>query len=274
MQKFYQIFFQFKEYVVFASLVLVSVILLLLNDNVQVRQIRALAIGSVGSLQQTFSFIPDIANVRRENEQLRHTNLGLSAEVNELREARLENIRLRSMIALKETTAYHYTAGKVVAKNMNLLRNTITLHIGESDGVHTGNPIVTGDGLVGKVIAVSSHYTIVQSMLNVDFRASGKVQRSRVDGIVAWNGKSLILKNVVKSMDVKVGDAVVTSEYSSAYPAGLKIGVVSAVTETPGSLFHTIEITPSVDFVQLEEVFVMDFLPDIEKTMLESKQPH
>jgi rod shape-determining protein MreC len=274
MQKFYHYFFQFKEYVVFTSLVLASTVLLLLNDNVQMRQIRALAIGSVGTVQQTFSFIPDLANLRGENEMLRHTNMSLSSEVSQLREARLENIRLRSMIALKESSAFHYTAGKVVAKNMNLLRNTITLHIGETDGVRIGNPIVTGEGLVGKVIAVSRNYSIVQSLLNVDFRASGKVQRSRVDGIVAWNGKSLILKNVVKSMDVKVGDAVVTSEYSSAYPSGVKIGVVSSVTETPGSLFHTIEIEPSVDFVQLEEAFVVDFLPDIEKTALESKAPH
>ncbi|HLP14754.1 MAG TPA: rod shape-determining protein MreC [Bacteroidota bacterium] len=274
MQKFYHIVFQFKEYVVFATLVLVSIVLLLLNDNTQVRELRAIAIGTVGSIQQTFSFIPDIANVRWENEKLRRTNIALSAEVNELREARLENIRLRSMIALKETTSYHYTAGKVVAKNLNLLRNTLTLHIGETDGVRTGNPVVTGDGLVGKVIAVSGHYSIVQSMMNIDFRVSGKVQRSRVDGIVGWNGKSLVLKNVVKSMDVKPGDAIVTSEYSSAYPPGVKIGVVSVVTETPGSLFHTIEITPSVDFVQLEEVFAIDFIADIEKTTIEAKLPH
>lgn len=271
MQKFYHYIFQFKEYAVFGTLVLLSVVLLMLNDNTQVRHIRAVAIGTVGSIQETFSFIPDIANVRRENESLRRTNMTLSDEVNQLREARLENIRLRSMIALKETTSYHFTAGKVIAKSMNLLRNTLTLHIGEADGVHVGNPIVTGDGLVGKAIAVSAGYTVVQSMLNVDFRVSGKVQRSRVDGIVAWDGKTLILKNVVKSMDVKVGDAVMTSEYSSAFPAGLKIGVVSEVTEIPGSLFHTIAIAPSVDFVQTEEVFVMDFEPEIERLALESK---
>ncbi len=273
MQKFYHYIFHFKEYAVVTGLVLLSLVLLMLNDNVQVRQIRALAIGTVGSIQATFSFIPDIANVRRENESLRRTNMALSAEVNLLREARLENIRLRTMIALRETTAFHVTAGKVIAKSMNLLSNTMTLNIGERDSVRVGNPIVTGDGLVGKVIAVSAGYTVVQSMLNVDFRASAKVQRSRVDGIVAWDGNSLILKNVVKSMDVKVGDAIITSDYSSAFPAGLKIGIVGDISEIPGSLFHTISITPSVDFVQAEEVFVIDFQPQIERLMLEAKLP-
>jgi rod shape-determining protein MreC len=273
MQKFYHYLFQFKEYTVFGALIILSIILLMLNDNVQVRHLRAMALGTAGSIQETFSFIPNLANLRHENEALRRTNMQLADEVNLLREARLENIRLRSMVALKDSTSFHYIAGKVIAKSMNLLRNTMTLHIGEKDGVQVGNPVVTGDGLVGKVIAVSGGYAIVQSMLNVDFRASGKVQRSRVDGIVAWDGKTLILKNVVKSMDVRVGDAVITSEYSSAYPSGIKLGIVSDVSEIPGSLFHSIKIAPTVDFVQVEEVFVMDFLPAIERLTLENKIP-
>ncbi len=271
MQKFYSYLFHYKEYAVMSGLVVLSVILLMLNDNVQVRRIRAIAVGTAASIQEPFSFIPSMANMSGENASLRRTNMSLSAEVNQLREARLENIRLRSMIALKETTAFHYTAGKVVAKSMNLLRNTMTLRIGAQDGIQVGNPIVTGDGIVGKTIAVSAGHTIVQTLLNVDFRVSGKVQRSRVDGIVAWDGKTLILKNVVKSMDVRQGDAVITSDYSSVFPPGLKIGIVSEVTETPGSVFHTITIAPFVDFVQVEEVFVIDFLPEIERLALEAK---
>ena len=114
----------------------------------------------VGAFQSTVSIIPNVFEMQRENEMLRRMNVNLADEVNQLREARLENMRLRSMIALKETTTTKLIAGKIVAKNLNLLRNTLTMNIGENDGVAVGMPIVTGEGLVGRVIAVSGDYAV------------------------------------------------------------------------------------------------------------------
>ncbi|HTX19593.1 MAG TPA: rod shape-determining protein MreC [Bacteroidota bacterium] len=271
MQRLYQFYFLFKEYIIFSALVLISIALLAENDNDQIRRIRSLTVGAIGALQGTFSVVPNIFVLQRENELLRRMNVNLADEVNQLREAKLENMRLRSMIALKESTTTPLTAGKVIAKNLNLLRNTVTLNIGADDGVVAGMPIVTGEGLVGRVIATSGGYSIGEVMVNVDFRASAKDQRSRVDGIIAWDGKSVILKNIAKSLDVRPGDAIVTSEYSDVFPSGIKIGVVSAVTEIPGSLFKKVEVEPAVDFVKLEEAFVIHFLPNLEKLRLEEK---
>jgi len=121
MQRLYQLFFLFKEYIVFSFLVLVSIALLTQNDNEQVRRIRSLAVGMVGAFQGTISVIPNVFEMQRENEMLRRMNVNLADEVNQLREARLENMRLRSMIALKETSTTKLIAGKIVAKNLNLL---------------------------------------------------------------------------------------------------------------------------------------------------------
>ncbi|MBP9212185.1 MAG: rod shape-determining protein MreC [Bacteroidetes bacterium] len=268
-QRFYQYIFLFKEYVILTALVSVSLVLLVFNDNPQVRQIRSLTVGTLGVIQQTFSFLPNLTALQQENELLRRVNVNLADEVNLLREARLENIRLRSMIALQETSVTHLTGAKVVAKNLNLLRNTLTLNVGNADSVKVGNPIVTGEGLVGRIVAVSGGYSIGQLIVNVDFRASAKVQRSRVDGIVAWDGKTLLLKNVSKTQDVKEGDAIITSEYSNAFPPGIKVGIVSAISEIPNSLFQRIEVIPTVNLTQTEEVFVMDFVPSLERLSIE-----
>jgi len=268
-QRFYQYIFLFKEYVILTALVSVSLVLLVFNDNPQVRQIRSLTVGTLGVIQQTFSFLPNLTALQQENELLRRVNVNLADEVNLLREARLENIRLRSMIALQETSVTRLTGAKVVAKNLNLLRNTLTLNVGNADSVKVGNPIVTGEGLVGRIVAVSGGYSIGQLIVNVDFRASAKVQRSRVDGIVAWDGKTLLLKNVSKTQDVKEGDAIITSEYSNAFPPGIKVGIVSAISEIPNSLFQRIEVIPTVNLTQTEEVFVMDFVPSLERLSIE-----
>ncbi|MBI2429971.1 MAG: rod shape-determining protein MreC [Ignavibacteriales bacterium] len=272
LQRIYQYLFLFKEYVLLVVLVAISIILMVFNDNSQVRFIRSITIGTIGAIQQTFAFIPNIASLQNENELLRKVNVTLADEVNQLRESRLEIIRLRSMIALKETSSISLTAGKIVAKNMNLLRNTFTLDIGANDSVHVGNPIVTGEGLVGRVVAASGNYSIVQIVFNVDFRASAKVQRSRVDGILAWDGKTLVLKEIAKSQDVKEGDAIITSDYSNAFPPGIKIGIVSKITEIPNSLFKKIEVAPTVNFTMTEEVYVMDFIPSLERIVLEGQK--
>ena len=269
LQRIYQYLFLFKEYVLFVVLISISLTLLVFNDNTQIRFIRSIAIGTMGAVQHTFSFIPNISTLQRENELLRNLNVNLADEVNQLRESRLEIIRLRSMIALKETSVVQLTAGKIVAKNLNLLRNSITLNVGFYDGVRVGNPVVSGEGLMGRIVATSDGYSIAQIVLNVDFRSSAKIQRSRVDGIISWDGKTLILKEVAKTQDVREGDAVITSDYSNSFPPGIKIGVVSAISDIPNSLFKRIEVTPSVNFTMTEEVFVMNFIPSLERLSLE-----
>ncbi|MCX6137183.1 MAG: rod shape-determining protein MreC [Ignavibacteriales bacterium] len=271
MHRLYRLYLSFKEYVIFWGLVIVSLILLSMNDNPQIRMIRSITISSVGAFQSAFSFLPNFFSLQAENDGLRRINVALADEVNQLREARLENIRLRSMVALKESCTTKLVPGKVVGKNLTLLRNTVTLSVGTDDGLSVGMPVVTGEGLVGKIIAASGGYSIIQILLNVDFRASAKVQRSRVDGILAWDGKVVLLKNVPKSLDVRPGDAVITSEYSNAFPAGIKIGVVASVRELPNNLFTHIEIMPSVDFTRMEETFVLSYLPSLEKFKLEEK---
>ena len=268
-QRIYQYLFLFKEYVLLVVLVSISLILIVINDNTQIRQIRSLTVGTLGVIQQTFSFIPNLTALQRENELLRKVNVNLSDEVNQLREARLENIRLRSMIALHETSSVQLIGAKVVAKNLNLLRNTLTLNVGSNDSIHIGNPIITGEGLVGRIVAASGGYSIGQLILNVVFRARAMIQRSRVDGIIAWDAKSLLLKNVTKTQDVKEGDAIITSEYSNAFPPGIKIGIVSAISEIPNSLFKKIEVVPTVNLTQSEEVFVLTYIPSLERMAME-----
>jgi rod shape-determining protein MreC len=126
---------------------------------------------------------------------------------------------------------------------------------------------------VGKISATSSGYSIGQILFNRRMRVSAKIQRTRVDGIIEWEGGvNLSLKNVAKTLDVQPGDVVVTSEYSSLYPEGIRIGTVVSAAQIPGSLFQHVEVAPSVDFVTLEEVFIMTYQPDTNRVRLERER--
>lgn len=270
LKRAYDIAATFREYLLLATLLVVSAGLLTLTDSPQIRVLRSLSIQTLGFLQDTFNFIPDYFSLREENRTLRALNLKLSEEVNLLREAQLENIRLRRMLGLREQVGHPTVPARIVGKSLQMMRTTVTLDAGTDQGVHDQMPVVTGLGLVGKIAATSSRYSIAQILFNRRMRVSAKIQRSRVDGIIEWDGGAhLSLKNVAKTLDIQPGDVVVTSEYSSLYPAGIRIGTVVSAAQIPGSLFQHVAVDPSVDFATLEEVFVITHQPDTARTLLE-----
>ena len=271
LERLYNLFLQFREYVLLAGLVVLSFILLSLNDKPQVKQIRTFATVAMGIVQNQLSFIPRYFQLKGENEALRRVNVELADEASRLREAKLENMRLRSLLGLKADSNRPLVAANVVSKNLTLLRNSLTLDAGTADGIKPSMPVLSELGLVGVVIATSENYSIANILWNTDFRASAKVQRSRVDGILAWDGQKLILKNIAKTLDVKAGDVLVTSDYSNTYPPDIRIGIISSVREEEGSLFREVVVTPSVNFVRLEQVFVLTAVPDSERVDLETR---
>lgn len=268
-RRIYNLILLFKEYAVLSILLVASLVLMALNDNTQIRHIRGVATVVFGVVQDQVAFIPRYFSLRRENDILRRMNVDLADEASQLREAKLENIRLRRLLGFKETSHYPLIAAKVVGKNLTLLRNTLTLNAGKADGILPHMPVVGDGGLVGIVSNVSDHYSVVRILLNADFRASAKTERARVDGILAWDGDDLTLTNVGKNLDVVPGDTLITSDYSSTYPPNIRIGTVSGVADQQGSLFKRIVVAPGVDFVRLEEVFVVSYIPDSERADLE-----
>ncbi len=269
LERLYDILYKYREYAILTGLVTISFMLMALNDSPQIKRIRSISTVVFGVFQEQLSFIPSYFHLRSENEFLRHNNIELMDEVQRLREAKLENIRLHQLLGLQEQVPFKLVAASVVNKNLTLLRNTLTIDGGSDEGIQPQMPVIGDGGLIGIVTAVTQHYSVINILLNTDFRASAKIQRSRVDGIIAWDGKNLLLKNVPKMRDVKVGDLVVTSEYSSSFPDGIRIGLVSEVSDQPGSLFKSIVIDPGVDFVRLEEVFVALTIPAAERSELE-----
>jgi rod shape-determining protein MreC len=261
-----------KEYIIFSALILVSIILIFQNDNFQIRFIRAIAVSIIGTVQSSFSIIPNVFELERENKTLRETNINLAKELSQLKESKLENIRLNQMLDFHKKTGLRVVTGKIIGKTLIQTRNNITINIGENDSVKVGMPVITDKGLVGKIAAVSDNYCIAQILLNKDLKVSAKDQRSRVDGIISWDGEinKVQLKNVSKSFDVNPGDVIITSEYSNNFPPGLPIGYVTSVG-TIDNLFKRIDVECFVNFETLEEVFVLKYLSDEERRELEKK---
>lgn len=258
-----------KEYLILTFFVVLSLILIFNNDNTQIRFLRAFAIGFVGTLQSGVSAVPNVFELQNENKYLREKNIELANELASLKEAKLENIRLSKLLALKDKNVLGIISGTIVNKSLVQTRNTITINIGEHDSVKVNMPVVTDDGLVGKIVGVSKNYSIAQILYNKDLRISAKVQRSRVDGIFTYDGVgNLILQNVPKAADIIPGDLIITSEYSNLFPSGIPLGTVIE-TGNIDNLFKKVIIRPQVNFNILEEVFIMKSQKTQERAELE-----
>lgn len=259
-----------KEYLILSLLMVISLILIFSNDNSQVRFLRAVAVGFVGTIQSGFSAVPNVFEIQKENEFLREKNIEMSNELSALRESRLENIRLKKILGLKEKNISGVIIASIVNKSLVQARNTITLNVGESDSVKVNMPVITDDGLVGRIVSTSNHYSIAQILYNRNLSITVKVQRSRVDGILNYDGAgNLIINNVPKSADVKTGDLIITSQYSNYFPAGIPVGTISEEGNFD-NLFKRVVVKPSVSFENLEEVFVLKHLPENERVDLEN----
>ncbi len=274
MERLLRLLVGFREYLLLLAFLACSLVLFFLHDTSQLRAVRGYTVGLVGSLQGYVTWLPRFFGALRDNDDLRRTNIELADEVNRLREARLENIRIRRLMGLKEGSPLDLVSAEVVGKDLSLQRNTVTLNVGQDDGVGVDMPIITDRGLVGKVVLTSDGYAVGQLLVNRDFRVSAQVQRSRALGIVRWSGSDPTrseLTNVVKSVDVKRGDVVLTSSYSPIFPADLRIGVVDSVQSDPDGIFWRIRLRNSVDFNRLQEVFVVRTRPDSQRVALEAR---
>jgi rod shape-determining protein MreC len=233
---------------------------------------RAVIVGSIGWIQSAFAWIPNPVALKSENTALRELNLQLAVEVARSRQAIVENETMRKMMRLPQYTEHKLIAADIVGKTTTEQRNYATINRGKANGVREGMSCINDAGLVGIVIGASENYSVLELLINRDTRVSAKVLRTRVDGVIQWEGENiLVLKNVPRSLDVRKYDVIVTSAYSSKYPANIVIGRVSTVEDEPNSLFHRIVVQPSVNFSTLEQVFIVDARPDPERIGLERK---
>ncbi|MCE1165420.1 MAG: rod shape-determining protein MreC [Bacteroidetes bacterium] len=258
-----------KEYLILTVLLIFSLAFLFSNDNTQIRFLRAVAVGMFGTVQSGLSSIPNVFDLQQENKMLRENNIRLSNEVSNLKEAKLENIRLTKLLNFKETSGLGLVSANIVNKSLIQTRNTITLNVGENDSVFVNMPVITDAGLAGRIVSTSRNYSIAQILFNKDMRITVKSQRSRIDGILTYDGVSAVsVINIQKNADIVPGDVFITSEYSNIYPSGIPVGTVVDVGNLD-NLFKKIIVVPLVDFASLENVFVVKYVPNKERYALE-----
>jgi rod shape-determining protein MreC len=200
-----------------------------------------------------------------------------------------ENARLRNLVKssfyidtvakhnVTDTTykqQYEYIVAKVINNSVNRSNNYITLNRGSKQGVAKGMGVICDLGIVGKVVYVSDHFAVVQSLLHKDSQFSAMLAKNKEIGTIEWNEeldpRKGLLKDVSNNAQPRVGELVVTSGYS-LFPAGIPIGKVSSLHTKGGGFSLNLEVKLAVDFGKLQYVNVVNNKFALEQAGLEAQ---
>ena len=219
---------------------------------------------TVGFFQQIWNF----RGTAQENEQLKERLNKAEQELHAARAAEAENERLKSLLGLSEKSDFKSVPARVIARDPSVWFNTITINRGSSSGVAVNMPVVTGGGIVGRVITVSPW--AAQVMLITDEKAGagavvGQLGQSGALGSVRGRadlGVGVIEMRYVSGLEkVELGDYVMTTGQDGIYPPGLNIGKVVDVKHGTATQAHQILIQPGAQLDHLEEVAVLLYHP-------------
>lgn len=254
-----------------ATLVLASLALLVTNSRGDnrvdplgvvflelVTPIATLSKRTSSSLSETWEAYVNLVGARQERDWLRRRVRTLEAESGASQAIARENERLRALLRLRDSLPSRTVSARITGADSGGLFRTATLNMGEQDGVSEGFAVISGEGVVGRIVATSPHAARV---LLLDDHASGVdalVRRTRARGIVEGGSQAgCRLKYVKRREDIRVGDKVITSGLDGTFPKGLTIGEIVALGEEEHGLYRTAEIRPTVEFAKLEEVLVV-----------------
>jgi rod shape-determining protein MreC len=200
----------------------------------------------------------ELIDLRSESEELRARIAALEEANLQYSEALVASGHLQRIAQMRERFAVPLLPSEVVGHDVSPFFRSVLLDRGRSQGVRSGMPVVTDDGLVGLITATSAHASRTMLLLDRQSAVDAIVQRSRARGIVRGMGRGrLEFTLVVRGDDVEPGDVIVTSGVGGVHPKGLRIGTVGAVQAEESRVLHTASLRPAVDFGRLEQVFVM-----------------
>ena len=260
---------QFREYLVLVSLVIISLSLLTQNNNPQVQKVRALAFGSFATVTSVFYDLFNITQLKNENKVLRRLNADMMLQLSMLREYGILNRELKGMLGFKDTTSLPIIPATIVSKSISITQNTITINVGNKEGIKPGMPVLSYRGFVGIIQTCSDNFSIARTLKNVDLKLTVKNEKKRLNGIMKWDGEKLVIVDVPRTYDFDIGDRIVTSEISSIIPVPIPVGIVSKIEEDKTGLLNLVHIKPFEEVLSAENVFILMMVENREKNNLE-----
>lgn len=185
-------------------------------------------------------------------------------------EALQENAQLRKLAALNRgpalaESAYEPVTGRVIARSPTVWHSTVTIDVGSDDGVRVDDPVVSGDGLAGRITSAQGGSSQVTLITDHTSAVSAKVLPGGVQGVIrpeVGDPEDLVLDFIDSTKDVHGRQTVVTSGWraqglASLFPPGLPVGEVTSAPIVEQEASQQVHLRPYADLANLDIVQVL-----------------
>jgi rod shape-determining protein MreC len=197
-----------------------------------------------------------LRGVRQQNRDLQQQIQQLQLEQVRLKQDAEQARRLQSLLGFKEQFIAQTTAAQVIGSSGSEQSRIVYIDKGSNQGIKRDMAVISGDGVVGKVVMV---FGDTSQVLLINDQSSGVgaiLEQSRLQGILKGKASGeLVLDKIMSDEEVKPGEKVLTSGGDQIFPKGLPIGSVTRVST--GSQFLQVTLRPSAALDHLEEVLVV-----------------
>jgi rod shape-determining protein MreC len=218
--------------------------------------------------RDAYGWFAGLIHAKSENERLRKQVDVLTQRVIQNTNAAEENDNLRQQLHYvglpRFPQDYKPVPTDVISGAPSEFQQQVGIAAGSSDGIRKDDPVVTADGLVGKVSSLAGHTAQVTLLTDPNLKVSALDLETHATGIVSHGQGpgTLSLDRVQKSMVLRPGDTIVTQGWrlaglSSIYPAGIPIGTVTGASNSEVDLFWEAQVSPRVHFDSLRSVLVL-----------------
>lgn len=198
-----------------------------------------------------------LRGVRQENRDLKEELDRLRLEHIRLKEDAAQARRLQALLGFKEQFISRTLPAQVIGSSGSAQSRSVFIDKGRNDGIDLGMPVITSDGVVGKIWQV---YRSTAQVLLLDDQSSGVgaiLETSRLQGVLRGKPSGdVVLEKIMADEQVQAGEKVLTSGGDLVFPKGLAVGTVMKVSRSSES-FLTIRVRPSANLNKLEEVLVI-----------------
>lgn len=222
------------------------------------------------AIQELITAPGDLPRLRQRTAELEAENSRLQIQIIELQQQVVEAEVLSTLLDYaRSRTENRYAAAAVIGYDTSPFKRYIIINRGSDDGLRRGMPVVTNQGLVGQIAAVTANAGRVE--LIIDPASSVNVYLQQADAEAVLNGLitgNVELNMIPQSANVQTGDLVVTSGLGGNYPPNIVIGQVTDVRKRDFDLFQTAGVQPAVNFEDLQIVLVITNFQPVDITPL------